>query len=149
MGCSRRVEVFSLTELSPLRNVTNIKGDEMPECPKCSENLSRTHRKFWEKPIYSIVFRCHNCNHRVGARHDFFKQFSRTTLCPRCGNLDVEKRRTKDRIDKLIHTPFSTLNRLLGGNLYHCVFCRLQYYDVRSRRTKAKEAQKPVAPQTV
>jgi hypothetical protein len=112
----------------------------MPKCPKCSGSLSRTHRKFWEKPIYSIVFRCRSCNYRVGANQGFFKQFSRYTFCPRCGNVDVEKRKSRDRIDRVIHTPLSILNALLGGKLYHCVFCRIQYYDVRGRKPKADGA---------
>lgn len=119
----------------------------MPECPKCGEKISRTHRSFWEKPIYSIVFCCRSCNYRVGAKQDFFRQFSWNTLCPRCGNMDVEKRKTRDKIDKLIHSPLSVLNSLLGGKLYHCVFCRIQYYDIRSRlpkpvrsRTEIKES---------
>jgi hypothetical protein len=108
----------------------------MPECPKCGSSLARTHRKFWEKPIYSIMFRCRGCDYRVGGKQDYFRQLTLHTLCPRCGNRDVEKRKTRDRIDKVIYSPLSMLNAFLGGRLYHCVFCRIQYYDVRGREPR-------------
>ncbi len=27
--------------------------------------------------------------------------------------------------------PMSLVQKLLGGSLYHCVYCRLQFYDLR------------------
>jgi hypothetical protein len=33
----------------------------------------------------------------------------------------------------LIRTPISLLQSLTGGNLYHCGFCRIQFYDHRDR----------------
>ncbi len=39
----------------------------------------------------------------------------------------------RDGIDKM-HAGFGNfLHKIAGGKLYHCWFCRLQFYDVRQR----------------
>jgi hypothetical protein len=35
------------------------------------------------------------------------------------------------------------MERMLGGSLYHCCYCRLQFYD--RRRMGPRSAQEPVA----
>jgi hypothetical protein len=40
----------------------------------------------------------------------------------------------RDGIDRMYRGGLSLLHRLLGGKLYHCWFCRLQFYDLRGRR---------------
>lgn len=36
-----------------------------------------------------------------------------------------------DRIDRVHRSVLSPVLTLVRANLYHCVFCRLQFYDVR------------------
>jgi hypothetical protein len=105
----------------------------MPRCLKCGEGLSRTHRNLLEKVVYNLVFQCRACGARVGERRHFLNYFVKHTRCPRCGTDEVEKRKSVDKIDKRLKTPMSLLQAGLGGSLYHCVFCRIQFYDVRSR----------------
>jgi hypothetical protein len=54
--------------------------------------------------------------------------------CPLCGTPRVNQRRRRDRIDATSHRPASILQHLLGGKLYHCRGCRLQFYDLRPHR---------------
>lgn len=108
----------------------------MPRCLKCGEGLSRAHRNFLEKAVYSLVFKCQACGARVGERRLFLNYFLKHTHCPRCGTDELDKRKTIDKIDKLSKAPMSLLQAALGGSLYHCVFCRVQFYDVRSRAPK-------------
>ena len=54
--------------------------------------------------------------------------------CPKCGAQQVKKRKRRDRIDTVSLAWASTIHRLLGGCLYHCRTCRLQFYDVRPQR---------------
>jgi hypothetical protein len=37
----------------------------------------------------------------------------------------------RDHIDHMYRHPLSLLQRLLGGKLYHCRYCRIQFYDWR------------------
>jgi DNA-directed RNA polymerase subunit RPC12/RpoP len=55
------------------------------------------------------------------------------TRCPVCGSYRVVKLKHPDRIDRM-HTGFlNLLERIAGkGQLFHCRWCRLQFYDRRS-----------------
>ena len=105
----------------------------MPSCTNCGEALKRAHRKPWEKSVYSIVFRCGKCGRRMGEKHPIYNYLARHTRCPRCGTPDVDRRTVRDKIDKVTHSPVSMFQMLLGGSLYHCGFCRIQFYDLRGR----------------
>lgn len=37
----------------------------------------------------------------------------------------------------MLHSPIRFVHWLLSGKLYHCVFCRLQFYDRRAVRPRA------------
>ena len=49
--------------------------------------------------------------------------------CPDCGTSRVVLRKTRDHIDRLSRSPSSLLAKVRGGKLYHCIFCRLQFYS--------------------
>jgi hypothetical protein len=53
--------------------------------------------------------------------------------CPRCHSVDLSVLRRRDGIDKMQRGIFNLLHRIGGGKLYHCWFCRLQFYDLRQR----------------
>jgi len=53
--------------------------------------------------------------------------------CPRCGTVKVVKRRDRDRIDPMHYGVLTMLEWLVSfGKLYHCRFCRIQFYDRRN-----------------
>ena len=51
--------------------------------------------------------------------------------CPECGTPRVKRLARRDRIDRLSDSTWSALQQRLGGKLYHCALCRLQFYDCR------------------
>lgn len=51
--------------------------------------------------------------------------------CPKCGTFRLQRLTKADPIDPLYTHPVSMWNRLSGGRLYHCPFCRIQFYDRR------------------
>jgi hypothetical protein len=53
--------------------------------------------------------------------------------CPKCGTYRVTKLRAPDKIDPMVVGPLNVLERLSGGKLYHCCFCRVQFFDRRKR----------------
>lgn len=59
--------------------------------------------------------------------------------CPRCGTVALKRLTAPDRVDRFAGTVWSALERLRGGSLYHCTFCRIQFYDTRARQKLIKE----------
>lgn len=51
--------------------------------------------------------------------------------CPRCHTQKVSRRIAPDKIDPVIKSLSSVIKGLLGGRLYHCNYCRIQFYDLR------------------
>jgi cytoskeletal protein CcmA (bactofilin family) len=51
--------------------------------------------------------------------------------CPRCGTTRLRRRTRPDRIDQLESSPFNRIQRVFGAQLYHCIYCRYQFYDRR------------------
>lgn len=106
------------------------------QCPKCDGVLVRTRRKTLEKLIFSHTFRCRNCSRKVRESYLQTNLFGEFAVCPRCENPVPDRRTRPDRVDSMLNTPIRFLHRIMGGKLYHCVFCRLQFYDVRSLRPR-------------
>ena len=53
--------------------------------------------------------------------------------CPECGTTRVKKLLKRDPIDRRSAVPWSRIQGYLGGRLYHCLSCRLQFYDCRKQ----------------
>jgi hypothetical protein len=54
--------------------------------------------------------------------------------CPSCGRDRVDRLKRKDEIEPVSKLPWSALQGFLGGKLYRCPACRLQFYDCRKQR---------------
>jgi hypothetical protein len=57
--------------------------------------------------------------------------------CPRCGTFRLTRLATRDKIDPMQKGFVNFALKLVGSELYHCRYCRLQFYDTR----------KPIAPE--
>jgi len=93
--------------------------------------MKRIRRKLWERAVYTVLVRCRNCDRRIGQKHLVYNYFSPSTRCPCCGGADLERRQKPDRVDRLLGNPYRLAQRLLGGGLFHCELCRVQFYDLR------------------
>lgn len=63
--------------------------------------------------------------------------------CPECGTGQIKRLAETDGIDRMSTVPWSTLQRYLGGRLYYCAFCRLQFHDCRRRLHAPAPVEKP------
>ena len=115
----------------------------MPPCIHCGSPLVRSRRTAWEKLFYRAAYRCTKCAERIKEPVPGSNPLSRHCQCPRCGNPNPSVRLKPDKIDKLVRTPWRLIHRLLGGTLYHCAFCRLQFHDVRERQPAAARSKFP------
>jgi len=106
----------------------------MRVCETCGGNLRRVPRAgLWDRIRYAAMYRCVECGRRAVATVGWSEIFSLTARCPRCGTYDLAQNSERDRVDQLHKNPFSLLQALFGAPLYHCRYCRLQFYDFRRR----------------
>ncbi len=57
--------------------------------------------------------------------------FGARCRCVRCGTYRITKLKERDKIDKMETGFLNLLERWMGGKLYHCRFCRVQFFDRR------------------
>jgi hypothetical protein len=104
--------------------------------------MMRVHRTMLERVFFQSVHRCRACDSRE--RRPYVPMtLSRFARCPECGNEQLRTLRKRDPIDRLHRNPFSRLQSLAGGRLYYCLFCRLQYYDLRHLSPRVAVASQP------
>lgn len=107
----------------------------MRKCGYCGgRRLKRVHRTFFERFSYMAIYECRDCENEEFVPRRYTYHFGENARCPKCGTFRLTKLRSPDKIDKMSSGLLNTVERLAGGSLYHCCFCRLQFYD---RRTMA------------
>jgi DNA-directed RNA polymerase subunit RPC12/RpoP len=97
-----------------------------------------------ERFRYLGIFECRKCGAeeffpRVWAMH-----LGDAARCMRCGTYRITRLREPDRIDKMAKGLLNQLERLAGGRLYHCRYCRVQFWDRRPLRSEVPEKQAAV-----
>jgi hypothetical protein len=103
-------------------------------CRECGASLRRSKRRWFDRVRYLEAYRCTGCAARYHVTLGSRLALSRYAKCPKCRYQDITPMKRIDKIDKLRGGFFNLIHRLLGGQLYHCWFCRLQFYDLRERR---------------
>ena len=107
----------------------------MHKCGYCGgSRLKRVHRTFLERFSYLAIYECRDCENEEFVPRRYTYHFGENARCPKCGTLRVTKLRAPDKIDKMMPGLLNMMERLSGGNLFHCCFCRIQFFD---RRTMA------------
>jgi DNA-directed RNA polymerase subunit RPC12/RpoP len=81
--------------------------------------------------IYLAIYECAECHTRTAELRPFLFRFSRKARCPECGTRQLRRFQVRDHIERMSRHPLSLLQRLLGGRLYYCSLCRLQFHDWR------------------
>ena len=87
-------------------------------------------------PLYRRVYACGCRRTRSRVPRPLF---STVVRCPYCSGTDLRPRSERDMIDRMLRNPFRLVHLLLGGELYHCEFCRIQFHDVRRRKQDAPQ----------
>jgi len=118
----------------------------MVKCGQCGGKLRRVHRTFFERFNYMAIYECRKCDRKEFVPRRFRYHLGPTCRCPKCGTHRVVRLKARDPIDSL-HGGFLNLaERLLGGNrLYHCRWCRMQFYDRRKPAGEVPSSKPPEA----
>ena len=105
----------------------------MRKCGYCgSSKLKRVHRTFAERFSFLAIYECRDCENEEFIPRRYTYHFGPQVRCPRCGTYRITKLRGPDKIDRMATGFWNLFEKFAGGNkLYHCCFCRLQFYDRR------------------
>jgi hypothetical protein len=109
--------------------------------------LRRVHRTFSEKLLYAAMYECGLCHNRKPDPRWYALYLGDYPRCRRCGTFRLTRLTTPDKIDRMQKGPLNYLQYLWGADLYHCRYCRVQFYDVRkpiAPEVRAKPAAAPV-----
>jgi len=109
----------------------NMETIKMAVCAKCGGRMTRRHRRWYQRFVYKQVLQCRKCGVEAQTPREFTLKPTATVQCPRCHTLKVTRRIAPDKIDPVIKSFSSVVQGLLGGRLYHCNYCRIQFYDLR------------------
>lgn len=107
----------------------------MHKCSQCGGKLYRVHRSFWERFGYMAIFACKDCETQefVPRRHRY--HLGPHARCPSCGTYRIVRLKERDKIDPMYMGFLNALERAAGGRLFHCRYCRCQFYDRRPLAT--------------
>jgi DNA-directed RNA polymerase subunit RPC12/RpoP len=103
----------------------------MHKCAHCGGRLRRVHRTFLEKVGYMAIYRCGSCHNEQVVLRRWRYHLGPQARCPQCGTLRLTKLKRADPIDPMYTGFLGFLERLMHGKLYHCRYCRIQFYDRR------------------
>jgi DNA-directed RNA polymerase subunit RPC12/RpoP len=87
--------------------------------------------------LYVAMYECGTCHTRKPDPRWYALYLGDYPRCPRCGTYRLTRLATRDKIDQMQKGLVNWAQFLWGADLYHCRYCRVQFYDVR----------KPVAPE--
>jgi hypothetical protein len=110
----------------------------MRKCKRCNARLKRAHRTFLERFSYMAIYECPRCETEEFYPRRYTYHLGESARCPQCGNFRPVKLRERDKIDKMQPGILNLAERIAGGRLYHCCFCRLQFYDRRPLAERGK-----------
>jgi hypothetical protein len=96
--------------------------------------LRRSKRRLLERFRYLEAYRCPGCGNRYHVSVTSRMHLARFAKCPKCRYQDITLLKRVDKIDHMRGGLFNFIHRVMGGRLYHCWFCRLQFYDLRPRK---------------
>jgi hypothetical protein len=103
----------------------------MRTCRNCGARLHRTHRTFLERFRYLAIYCCPRCRQDEVVPRHYLHHLGKVCRCPKCGTFRVKRLKQRDKIDPMRTGVLNWVERLSGGRLYYCCFCRLQFYDRR------------------
>jgi hypothetical protein len=103
----------------------------MRKCTQCGGRLRRIHRTFVERFRYLALHECRDCKAVIESPHAWVLHTGPVCRCPVCGTYRVTRLKTPDRIDRFRRGLLNYLERIAGGKLFHCCFCRIQFFDRR------------------
>ncbi|HWC97189.1 MAG TPA: hypothetical protein VG456_10575 [Candidatus Sulfopaludibacter sp.] len=93
--------------------------------------MRRVHRTLWERFNYMAIYACKDCEAEEFVPRRFRHHLGPLVRCPSCGTYRVVKLKERDKIDPMYAGFLNWLEGMAGGRLFHCRYCRCQFWDRR------------------
>ena len=93
--------------------------------------MRRVHRTLLERLRYLAIYECKECHAEDNLPRAHQLHRGKSARCPKCGTYRIVRLKEPDTIDPMHTGLFNTLERMAGGRLHHCRYCRIQFYDRR------------------
>jgi DNA-directed RNA polymerase subunit RPC12/RpoP len=118
--------------------------------------MRRVHRTLMERFSYLAIYSCKECNAEDNLPRAHQMHRGKAARCPKCGTFRIKQLKEPDKIDPMHTGLLNILERMVGGKLFHCRFCRIQFWDRRRLQSEvladeaaaAKEAEDEAASET-
>jgi hypothetical protein len=101
------------------------------KCGRCGGKLRRVHRTFIERLGFMAKYRCKECKALEVVPRPYRFHLGGRCRCHKCGSYRVTRLKVRDKIDPMERGFLNVLEKWAGGRLYHCKFCRIQFWDRR------------------
>lgn len=77
------------------------------------------------------IYSCRECKHEEFISRHYRYHFGPHARCPNCGTYRIVRLRARDKIDPMYTGFLNLFERMAGGALFHCRYCRVQFFDRR------------------
>ena len=93
--------------------------------------MRRVHRTLLERINYLAIYSCKRCHTEDNLPRAHQLHRGKAARCPKCGTFRITRLKDPDRIDPMHTGLLNMLEKMAGGKLFHCRYCRLQFWDRR------------------
>jgi DNA-directed RNA polymerase subunit RPC12/RpoP len=93
--------------------------------------MRRVHRTVLERFSYLAIYSCKDCHAEDNLPRAHQLHRGTTARCPKCGTFRISRLKEPDRIDPMHSGVLNLLEKMAGGRLFHCRYCRIQFWDRR------------------
>jgi DNA-directed RNA polymerase subunit RPC12/RpoP len=98
--------------------------------------MRRVHRTLMERFNYLAIYECKDCHAEDNLPRAHQLHRGKAARCPKCGTYRLVKLKEPDHIDPMHSGLLNMLERWVGGRLFHCRYCRIQFWDRRRLRSE-------------
>jgi DNA-directed RNA polymerase subunit RPC12/RpoP len=98
--------------------------------------MRRVHRTLMERFNYLAIYECKDCHAEDNLPRAHQLHRGKAARCPKCGTYRLVKLKEPDHIDPMHTGLLNMLERMVGGRLFHCRYCRIQFFDRRRLRSE-------------
>jgi len=110
--------------------------------------MRRVHRTLMERFSHLAIYSCKDCHAEDNLPRAHQLHRGKAARCPKCGTFRLSRLKEPDRIDPMHTGLLNRLEKMAGGRLFHCRYCRIQFWDRRRLQSEIAAGEATVALET-
>ncbi len=107
--------------------------------------MRRVHRTLMERVNFLAIYSCKECQMEDNLPRAHQLHRGKAARCPKCGTFRITRLKEPDHIDPMHTGIWNLVEKMSGGRLHHCRYCRIQFWD--RRRLQSEIAADELAPE--